>query len=704
MAVFSTTALDPNSPLFRGRQDDLAWLLHRCQGDVTAYLALYGGRQNGKTSLLLRLEAKLKQQQLAVCRLDLQIIKGASPERSFAFVSEHVAEVLPLGPEPHGITDGPGLRRFLSQALARTEVTRLVLILDEWGALPAATREVVANAMRSIFDARHTMPALRKLLVIFSGGIELYDLIVSEASSLHSVCEELYLSDLPEDAAVSLIADGLQKAGVEAEQATRVGHAVYTRVVGHPYLTQRIGGLLIQFHQRGQTFDAAAVANAERQVREGNPLLRRIWSDLRGSELADAARLLLSDPPRFTRLDDNMARLELIGLAKPAGAHWAPRNPLLAEVFRDLLGLTTDGTSRPARPDPDVIAAKRRYLKELELKAAQFGIHTPAHISIEIEDLRRELATLEPATATLPPTVLPAAPPQVAPPPPAPPPTVALPSTAVPAQPTKPSSLILHPSSLVHIPAGPFLMGSSDTDKLADSNEKPQHTLSLPDYWIGKTPITNAQFRPFVEGDGYTNRAYWTTAGWAWREQDKIVRPHYWTDAKWNGNEQPVVGVSWFEAVAYVRWLSAQTGHPFRLPTEAEWEKAARGPDGLIWPWGNTWKSGRCNSEEAGTKKTTPVGQYPSGASPYGVLDMAGNVWEWCATKLGKGYPYQLEDEWTEAYLAEDTPRRFRGGSWYHAQKYVRGASRYILYGPRDRYDDQGVRVASNRPLRGSDK
>ncbi|PDV98649.1 formylglycine-generating enzyme family protein [Candidatus Viridilinea mediisalina] len=256
---------------------------------------------------------------------------------------------------------------------------------------------------------------------------------------------------------------------------------------------------------------------------------------------------------------------------------------------------------------------------------------------------------------------------------------------------------------LIHIPAGPFLMGSSAADALAYSDEKPQHPLTLPDYWIGRTPITNAQFRPFVEGDGYTNRAYWTDVGWAWREDKKVNQPDYWANAEWNGDDYPVVGVSWFEAVAYCRWLSVQTGHEFRLPCEAEWEKAARGPDGRIWPWGNTWEAGRCNSKDAGIGKTTPVGHYPNGASPYGILDMAGNVYEWCATKLGKGYPYRLEDEWAAAYVEEDTSRRLRGGSFWREAKYVRGAYRDSS-NPRYRSRNDGMRVVSHAPVVGRDE
>ena len=259
--------------------------------------------------------------------------------------------------------------------------------------------------------------------------------------------------------------------------------------------------------------------------------------------------------------------------------------------------------------------------------------------------------------------------------------------------------------AMVKVPAGPFLMGSTD-QQIATvvsqgasaawvKNEQPQHTLNLPDYWIGKTEVTNAQFRPFVEGDGYTNQAYWTAAGWAWRQAENITQPSYWNDATWNGPDYPVIGVSWFEAVAYCRWLSKQTGIEFRLPSEAEWEKAARGSNGLIYPWGNTWDASLVNSSESGLQQTTPVGSYPKGASPYGALDMAGNVWEWCATQWGKAYPYQLEDEWQAAYLEATADYRvFRGGSSWHNSTYVRGAYRDL--GPRGGDFSVGLRVASH--------
>ena len=255
--------------------------------------------------------------------------------------------------------------------------------------------------------------------------------------------------------------------------------------------------------------------------------------------------------------------------------------------------------------------------------------------------------------------------------------------------------------AFVHVPAGPFLMGSSTVDTMAFDGEKPQHTLTLPDYWIGKTEVTNAQFRPFVEGDGYMNRAYWTEVGWQWREQNGILQPAYWGDSRLNGDNQPVVGVSWFEAVAYCRWLSAQTGHEFRLPSEAEWEKAARGPDGRIWPWGSVWDAAKLHSGQA-TGRTTAVGQYPAGASPYGAQDMAGNVSEWTATEWGKSYPYRVEDEWSLAYLSGETSRMLRGGLWYSTQQYTRGAFRFSYHFPSNRLIYFGLRIATPSPVPGS--
>ena len=134
-----------------------------------------------------------------------------------------------------------------------------------------------------------------------------------------------------------------------------------------------------------------------------------------------------------------------------------------------------------------------------------------------------------------------------------------------------------------------------------------------------------------------------------------------------------MVLVNWDDAVTYSRWLAEIAGKPYRLPSEAEWEKGARGTDGRIYPWGNEWDAKRCNSSEGTKGGTTPVDAYPNGASPYGLLDMTGNVWEWCSTIWDeKPYPFQVQDEWIQNYLARERGRVLRGGSFYVLNQIVR--------------------------------
>jgi formylglycine-generating enzyme required for sulfatase activity len=281
----------------------------------------------------------------------------------------------------------------------------------------------------------------------------------------------------------------------------------------------------------------------------------------------------------------------------------------------------------------------------------------------------------------------------------------------------------------VKIPAGSFLIGSSADDPEAYGDEKPQHTLELPDYWIGRYPLTNAQFRPFVESDGYENPNYWTAEGWAWRQgaapdfsaiegySDKDFvkrykewvlgrrersRPHWWEDSRWGAASRPLVGLAWYEALAYCAWLEERLRRygeeagvdlellqaisggrwRLRLPSEAEWEKAARGVEGRRWPWGNEWQDGLANTKEAELGETNPVGMFPGGASPYGLHDMSGNVWEWTRSKWGMdlvkpdfGYPYQAGDG--RESLGGPALRVVRGGAWFNSQRYARGAYRY---------------------------
>jgi formylglycine-generating enzyme required for sulfatase activity/endonuclease YncB( thermonuclease family) len=219
--------------------------------------------------------------------------------------------------------------------------------------------------------------------------------------------------------------------------------------------------------------------------------------------------------------------------------------------------------------------------------------------------------------------------------------------------------------TVVYIAAGEFIMGTSDAqvevlltecwycDREVLSDEQPQHTVFVDAFWIDRTEVTNAQFRLCVE-------------------EGACKEPEFWGDIRLDGSALPVVGVAWEDATAYCRWAGG------RLPTEAEWEKAARGTDGRVYPWGNDFDGIRANfcdrscefwdedhdlDVNDGSPKTAPVGSYPAGASALGVLDMAGNVWEWSADWYGKGYYRQSPAENPQGPESGEY-RAARSGSW----------------------------------------
>ncbi|MHC4182267.1 MAG: formylglycine-generating enzyme family protein [Planctomycetota bacterium] len=193
------------------------------------------------------------------------------------------------------------------------------------------------------------------------------------------------------------------------------------------------------------------------------------------------------------------------------------------------------------------------------------------------------------------------------------------------------------PEGMVLIPEGLFLMGSTkqDIDKLLEldrnieavrlDNEIPQREVSLSTYLIDKYPVTNAEYKKFIESDGYGQKVFWSDAGWQYVSQSHPLENGDADNILSGEGDCPAVNVSWYEAEAFAKWAGK------RLPTEAEWEKAARGTDGRIYPWGNTFEKTNLNCSEVKNEKPTPVTKYPQGQSAYGCFDMAGNVWEWTA-------------------------------------------------------------------------
>lgn len=198
----------------------------------------------------------------------------------------------------------------------------------------------------------------------------------------------------------------------------------------------------------------------------------------------------------------------------------------------------------------------------------------------------------------------------------------------------------------------------------------------LPAFQIAKYPVTNAQFKRFVLAGGYNNPQGWSKEGWQYREKENWERPRYWDDARFNNPLQPVVGVSWYEAEAYCNWLKDETGKAYRLPTEEEWEKAASGKKGKIYPWGKEFDPRKANTYESNLNATTPVMMYPGGKSESEVFDLSGNVWEWTSSKYSK----------------DETTRVLRGGAFFNDLNRVRAASRN-RFNPDLWYRDFGFRV-----------
>ena len=239
---------------------------------------------------------------------------------------------------------------------------------------------------------------------------------------------------------------------------------------------------------------------------------------------------------------------------------------------------------------------------------------------------------------------------------------------------------------MVYVPAGEFIMGSPDGE--GEDNEHPQHTVYLSEFWIDQTEVTNAQYGRCVAAGA-------------------CQASPYADDDRFNGPDQPVVGVSWHDAKAYCEWAGK------RLPTEAEWEKAARGTDGRRYPWGNTFDGSKLNFCDAncdyewkdsdvndGYQYTAPVGSYPVGASPYGALDMEGNVAEWCQDWGAEDY-YASSPQRDPQGPDSGQSRVVRGSSWDSIEGFVRVADRHREI-PDSRRDVIGFRCVSGVPLAGT--
>ena len=228
--------------------------------------------------------------------------------------------------------------------------------------------------------------------------------------------------------------------------------------------------------------------------------------------------------------------------------------------------------------------------------------------------------------------------------------------------------------SMVHVPAGVYPVGTADR-AVAYDNERPRQGVQTPGFWIDRTPVTNAEYLAFVEGGGYARREYWTPEGWAWREDSGATAPKYWTrdGTAWSARfmdrtlplplDHPVIHICYHEADAYARFAGK------RLPTEQEWEIAASwdpaANEARAYPWGSEPATSDVANVDQLRFGTTPVGSHPRNISPFGCVDMIGNVWEWTSTDFTaypgfEAFPYP---EYSEVFFGTEY-KVLRGGSW----------------------------------------
>jgi iron(II)-dependent oxidoreductase len=244
-----------------------------------------------------------------------------------------------------------------------------------------------------------------------------------------------------------------------------------------------------------------------------------------------------------------------------------------------------------------------------------------------------------------------------------------------------------HGIEQVGVPAGCFRRGADpQREPEVDGYETPQHDVCLShSFWVDRYEVTNASYAQFVAAGGYRTREFWSDKGWAWKgERTAPDDPPGFMDA-----DQPRVWVTWYEAEAYARWRGA------RLPTEAEWEYAARGPEARIWPWGDEWDGAKANTKESDSERTVAVTRFAEGQSWVGAYNMAGNAGEWVADWYD-AHLYRAAQRLDPQSPDSGEERIMRGGAWAGPASSAR-TTRRSRGPPTNRSITLGLRLVSDR-------
>jgi len=308
-----------------------------CRGEVRSYLIIFSGRQTGKTSLFYRISHLLGQRHL-VCQINLEAFRGAEPEKVYGHIASQLGALVKLAAPSTPRLDSVELSQFVLQIATQIRQDKLLLLFDELGNLPQRTKEALASLLRSWFTDRFLpgKQAFKRVMVVLAGGIELYDLAAVQVSPLFNICQKLYLPNLTESEAIGLISDVLTSQSISPDLSNQLGQSIFDLVGGHPYLTQRIGGAIEELSETDLPLPED-IAKLAYDVLIDSPLMQHLRHMIKKSQLWEAIPELLSGQVKFSRHDEEMALLELLGLAIEQDGRWSVRNALFEQILREWL-------------------------------------------------------------------------------------------------------------------------------------------------------------------------------------------------------------------------------------------------------------------------------------------------------------------------------------------------------------------------------
>ena len=662
----------------RKADDDL---LELCRQSEFAFIL--SSRQVGKSSLIVRTAQQLESENIRCATIDLSAIGvKVSPDEWYMGILNEIYTTLDLNTDvfawwTNHAKIGPALRltNFFKDVLLKEVKEQVVLFFDEIDStLSIPFSDDFYVAIRSVYNARATIPDFKRLSFVLVGVATPSDLISDNKRTPFNIGRRVEISDFNLTEAVPLV----ENFGI---QATQILTWVFQYTSGHPYLTQRLCAYLAKSKEaidEQTVFYAVERLFTSEQGRQDTNL--QFVRDMLSGRSTDVKKVLrtykdIRSGKKVTDDERSVAKayLKLSGVVRPEKGFLKVRNRIYNTIFN---------------PQWIQETAPKDWQKVIFATVGVLAIALIGLVGIPSEALRIPLETFgmsfmptsEPSvtpvlsTSTLvvtEPTQILLTPTNTA----TITPTSTVTATMTPSGPRP--EIISRGAVMILVPADTFQMGAVERDFYAETHEKPNHPVALDAYYIDKFEVTNALYQ-VCEAAGACKRPIQTDS-----------RTHF----KYYGNptydQYPVVYVNWNMANAYCAWRGS------RLPTEAEWEKAARGTDPHLYPWGDTkpvCQIVNYKGSQGCDNDIREVGSRPDGQSPYGVYDMAGNVWEWVNDWYSQAY-YSISPASHPQGPASGLGKVVRGGSWNSTEDDIRTSKRRS-FPPRDSYYDLGFRCA----------